>query len=82
MPTNGLATQCRSARCTFRQLAKAFTRLAPYLTVVTENDGNSVSKSGRRRPRLTARQRAALKLQGKYIGTMRGSKPRRRARVK
>ena len=36
-----------------------------------------------RRPRrLTASHRAALKLQGKYLGTMRGLKPRQRVRVK
>jgi hypothetical protein len=33
-------------------------------------------------PRLTAQQRAALKLQGKYMGTMRGLKPRQRSKIK
>jgi len=33
-------------------------------------------------PRLSAAQRAALKLQDKYMGTMRGLKPRQRAKIK
>lgn len=36
----------------------------------------------RRKPRLSTAQRRALKLQGKYMGTMRGLKPRERAKVK
>ena len=38
--------------------------------------------SDRHKPRLTAAQSAHLKLQGKYMGTMRGLKPRQRAKVK
>lgn len=36
----------------------------------------------RRKPRLTAARLAALKLQGRYIGTLRGLKPAQKAQVK
>ena len=36
----------------------------------------------RRRPRLTAQWRAALKMQGRYMGMMRGMRPAGRARIK
>ncbi len=36
----------------------------------------------RRKARLTAARRAALKLQGQYIGTMRGLRPAQKAKVK
>ena len=36
----------------------------------------------RRKPRLSRQARAALMLQGKYMGTMPGLKPRQRPKVK
>ena len=46
--------------------------------------GEACSEDSRikEKPRLTAQHRAGLKLQGKYMGTRRGLKPRQRARVK
>lgn len=76
-----LSRELRIIRKSFRQLAAAFTRITPVLT-----KRNPVSNNGtgpvRRPRRLTASHRAALKLQGKYLGTMRGLKPRQRVRVK
>jgi len=68
----------------FKALAHHFQRIAPLLgehedVVVTDSPRG---KRPRRKPRLTAAQRAVLKLQGKYMGTMRGLKPRQRAQVK
>ena len=79
-----LAREFTTVRKSFRQLARAFSRIAPLLgehedVVVDDRSGR---KRPRRRPRLSARQRAALKLQGKYMGTMRGLKPAQRARMK
>ena len=42
----------------------------------------SANGTPRRSPKLIAKQRAALKLQGNYMGTMRGLKPAQRAKVK
>lgn len=39
-------------------------------------------KATRRRPGLSAKARAALKLQGQYMGYMRQLKPHRKARVR
>ena len=68
----------------FKALAHHFERIAPFMgehadVVVTDlNRG----KSTRRKPRLTAAHRARLKLQGRYMGTLRGLKPGQRAKVK
>ena len=54
------------------------------LTAATVNSSAATSseKPARRKPRLTAEWRRALKLQGQYMGTVRGLKPRQRAQVK
>lgn len=41
-----------------------------------------VAVKPRRRLRLSPQRRAALKLQGQYMGYLRGLKPRQKARVK
>lgn len=66
-------------------LAKAFDRLGPALSPIVRGASNGQgegNRTGRRRPRLTAAQRAALKLQGRYMGTMRGLKATHQKRVK
>jgi len=75
-----LVRELRTIRKSFSQLARSFSRLAPALTKQTADA--PITESGRRKPRLTAKQRAALKLQGRYMGTMRGLKPAQRAKVK
>ena len=77
-----LAREIRTIRSSFRQLANSFTRIAPFLTSVPDVGGVTKNASARRKPRLSAQQRAALKLQGKYMGTMRGLKPAQRVKVK
>lgn len=73
-------------RRSFLALAKAFDRLGPALTVsvnrAVATPVGGETRSGRRKPRLSAEQRKALKLQGKYMGTMRGLKAAYQARVK
>ena len=76
-----ISRELRIIRKSFRQLASAFSRIAPALakqTIASISDNGT----GRRRPRLSAAQRAALKLQGRYMGTLRGLGPRQRSRVK
>jgi len=73
-------------RRSFLSIAKSFDRLGPVLSTSTdsgrEDGGEAGTRTGRRRPRLTAEQRQALKLQGKYMGTMRGLKATYQAKVK
>ena len=82
--STALARELRVIRASFRLLASAFSRMAPLLgehmdAVATASPSG---KRPRRKPRLTAQQRAAQKLQGKYMGTMRGLKPADGAKVK
>jgi len=77
-----LSRELRSIRTQFRRLPRSFARIAPVLgngrvSAATKTDGTPL-----RKPRLTAKQRAALKLQGQYMGTMRALKPAERAKVK
>ncbi|HEY3174145.1 MAG TPA: hypothetical protein VGK94_00120 [Candidatus Polarisedimenticolia bacterium] len=80
-----LAREIRSIRTSFTKLARAFGRIAPMLAAAPAVAAQALAASGkkpRRKPRLTANQRKALKLQGKYMGTMRGLSSARRARIK
>jgi len=76
-----LTRELRTIRTSFRQLSASFSRIAPAL-VKQSSLPTSANGSGRRKPHVSAKQRAALKLQGRYMGTLRGLKPRQRARVK
>jgi hypothetical protein len=60
-------------------IAKALGRLAPALGAASRGDG---SPPQRRKLRLSPARRSALKLQGRYMGYLRGLKPRQKARVK
>ena len=77
--TRSIAHELRTIRTSFRQLARAFDRIGPTLTKLTAS-GNG--KRSRRKPRFSAEFRKALKLQGRYMGLMRGLGPRKKARVK
>lgn len=83
---NYVKSELHRIRRSFLTLAKAFDRLGPALTVSANRSAaepaGGETRSGRRKPRLSAEQRRALKLQGKYMGTMRGLKAAYQARVK
>jgi len=69
------------AICTgLASIARAVQRLAPLLQAATAGPENP-SRRGRLL-RLSAERRAALKLQGQYMGHLRSLKPRQKARVK
>jgi hypothetical protein len=83
-----LGREMLEIRRAFTALATAFERLGPALAERQAEAvaGGKVSTNGttptRRRMNLSPKHRAALKLQGKYMGTMRGLKPGQRAVVK
>lgn len=78
-----LVREMRIIRKSFSRLARSFARITPLLAAPSQSvDVESGVVSTRRRPRLTASHRKALKLQGKYMGTMRGLKPTQRTRIK
>jgi len=77
-----LAREIRVIRSSFRQLASSFTKISPFLTAVPDAGAVTQSWATRRKPRLTAAHRARLKLQGRYMGTMRGLPAGKRVAVK
>jgi len=78
-----LLKELRTIRTSFRLLARSLSRIAPILTAAPElSTGADGEGRPRKRPRISRAYRAALKLQGKYMGTMRGLPPRNIAQVK
>ena len=81
-----LAREIRSIRTSFARLSRSFGRIAPLLSTLPAVAEQAVAaakgRKVRRRPRLSQQQREALKLQGKYMGTMRGLSPKRRGVIK
>ncbi|HKY33825.1 MAG TPA: hypothetical protein VJV23_14940 [Candidatus Polarisedimenticolia bacterium] len=80
-----LARELQTIRSSFTRIARSFGRISPLLTLVSPPGAPMDAEAGRqprKRPRLTGEQRKALKLQGKYMGTMRGLKPAQRSVIK
>jgi len=64
-------TEIRNLRTSFRKVERSLQRIAEILT---SQNGKMIPKGqsvGRARPRLSAKSRAALVLQGRYMGYMR-----------
>lgn len=80
--SNVLAREIQVIRKSFSQLSRAFEKIGPYLTPVPAMAVAPKAKRPRRKPRLSPQTRAALKLQGRYMGTMRGLPAVKRAKVK
>ena len=68
-------------RHSLRLLDRSIRRLAPKLSAALSLKG-SRKENGRSRPRLSAKARASLVLQGRYIGYIRHLKPRQKAQVR
>jgi hypothetical protein len=79
-----LAEMSRVIRRSLVSISRTLARLAPALEAATSGLGkpNATKAAGRRRPRLSAARRAALKLQGQYLGSLRSLKSRQRVCVK
>ncbi len=69
-------------RRSLRTLDVSFSRLAPMLSAAAVPGGAPRERRGRRRPRLSAKARASLVLQGRYMGYMRQLDPKQKARVR
>jgi len=72
-----VAMQIRTLRLAIRQLDRTVDQLASTLAAQPKNVA-----APRRKLRLTPERRTALKLQGQYLGHMRGLKPRQKTQVK
>jgi hypothetical protein len=75
---NPVAREVRSVRSALRDLDQSLDRLVRVLGTKQPTQ----TKPQRRKITLTPARRAALKLQGQYMGYMRGLKPRQKSKVK
>ena len=85
MPRQSTSTrEMRAIRSTFLEIARSYERLGPMLQAAAASTTATTSneKPARKKRTLTAEWRRRLKLQGQYMGTMRGLPPKRRAQVK
>lgn len=77
-----VAKEIAILRGTLRRLDHSFGRLAPMLAVNAAGTVTTAGQTGRRLPRLSAKARAALKLQGRYMGYVRQLRPKQKARIR
>src|SRR5687767_12643345 len=78
---NSVARDIRAIRTSLSSLAAAVQRLAPLLQAIAAVAPQKPSRRGLKL-RLSGRRRAALKLQGQYMGYLRGLNATQKARVK
>lgn len=74
---NGLAKEIRSTRRSLQALDRSLRRLA---NMVAQTNGRAVGTQPQRK--MSAKARASLKLQGRYMGYMRQLKPKQKAHVR
>ena len=79
---NSIAKQIGSLLRSLRTLEESLGRFAPTLSAVVALDGRPLKKIPHRRIRLSAKARASLVLQGRYMGYVRQLKPRQKAKVR
>ena len=78
-----LSRELRTIRTSFRELSASFSRIAPALVKQTTAPSHSENGTGRRKPPLSATPARRPQAPGPLHGhTMRGLKPRQRAKVK
>ena len=76
-----IAREIVSARDALSAFDRSLRRLAPMLSAAASLHAAS-GKNGRARPVLSAKARASLVLQGRYMGFMRQLKPNQKAQVR
>ena len=76
-----IAREIRAIRRALTSISTALGRLAPLLEVGRRPVPEAPVRQGRKL-KLSAERRAALKLQGQYMGYLRGPRPRQRSQVK
>ncbi len=77
-----VARHVQAIRTSALAISKALRHLDRPLKELLQGDATPTRTSRRATPKLSPRRRAALKLQGRYIGYVRLLKPRQKARVK
>ncbi len=84
MPKRSRGPIEKQARVILKSLGAIAEALARIVAVAKAAEGRKrpAVNRGRRRLELSPKRRAALKLQGSYMGYLRGLKPRQKAQVK
>ena len=84
MAKSWMSREIKTLRRSLHALATAFQGFGEALGRVQRagSNGTASTATARRKMTITPKRRAALKLQGRYMGTMRGLKPRQRAQMK
>ncbi|HEV8242925.1 MAG TPA: hypothetical protein VGQ07_02945 [Nitrospirales bacterium] len=76
-----VSNEILSLRQTLKAFDRSLRRLTPLLSAGVALNG-AQKANGRSRPRLSAKARASMVLQGRYMGYMRQLKPRQKAQVR
>lgn len=76
-----ISTELLTLRHTLKAFDRSLRRLTPLLSAGAVLNGAS-SQDGRSRPRLSAKARATMVLQGRYMGYVRQLKPRQKEQVR
>src|SRR5207245_3470864 len=69
-------------RQSLKSVDRSLQRLEPFLNAALTNGAGPAAQAKRHRPRLSAKARASMVLQGRYMGYMRPLKPRQKAQVR
>ena len=77
-----LKTSLRAIERAFADIAALAEALTDRVRVAERGTGRATTAKPRRKMTITPKRRAQLKLQGAYMGYMRGLKPAQKARVK
>jgi len=75
-----IGKEITAIRNSFRFLDRSFRRLVPLLKVAVKN--GAADEQPHHRTRVSAKARASLILQGRYMGYMRQLKPKQKAQVR
>ena len=78
---SSLAKEIISARDALKAFDRSLRRLGPMFSAVVAQNG-AAKGNDRARPRLSAKGRASLVLQGRYMGFMRQLKPKQKSQVR
>jgi len=76
-----IAREIVSARDALKAFDRSLRRLAPMFSAAVALNG-APKGNGRSRPRISAKARAFMVLQGRYMGYVRQLKPRQKAQIR
>lgn len=79
---SSVSREISTLRRTLKAMDRSLRRLAPRLHTLGNGHANGKAERSTRKLSLSRKRRAQLKLQGQYMGYLRGLKPRQKAEVR